>query len=242
MDILILAGGRVPTDLAEFAGVELRAELPFRGRRMMDWVVDAVSHLGQPWIVGHPDPDSPRSIPGGSSFIDSIEKGLEHCQGPEILIVTGDLPYLTRAAVDDFLNQCDRRMMLNYPIIRAEAAERQFPGMKRTLKKLREGNFTGGNIALVDRQLLMSALPKLQSAYQHRKSVLKLGQLVGPRTLLRLVVSFAWPQTLSVDTLAQSVGKMIGGPVKAILTDFAEIGADIDNLDQYRSAISASNP
>lgn len=238
MDIVILAGGKCEPGLAEHTGVEYRAELEFLGRPMVQIVLDAVSPIGDPILVGGPEGLYARQVEGGRSFVESLGRGLAAVTTEHFLLVTVDLPCLTTEAVTDFLNRCEPETALSYPIIRAEDCDRIFPGMKRTTLKLKEGEFTGGNIGYMRKDLMAKALPVLEQAYAYRKSPAKLAKLVGMGTLGRVVLAKFAPSTLDLETLERKVGRFLGVRVKAVVTPFAEIGADIDNVDQYKSLIS----
>lgn len=237
MDVVILAGGKCEPELAAFTGVEYRSDVPFQGRTMVEIVREAVSALGEPIIVGGPPGLGARQVEGGESFVASIRKGLEKVTTDTFFMATVDLPCLTQEAVSDFVERSDPGAALNYPIISVEDCDAQFPGMKRTTLKIRDGTFTGGNVGMMRTELMHRALPVLERAYAYRKSPAKLASVVGYGTLGRLVLAKLSPATLRLTRLEKAVGKFLGVPVRAIQTHFAEIGADIDNLAQYKSLI-----
>jgi len=235
LDVVVLAGGRCPEDLLEATGVEFRAGLPVRGRPMVAWVIEAVSHLGKVIVVGAPPGLSPHQLEAGATFIESLGRGIQAVTSDSFLLVTGDLPFLTRAAVDDFILRCDPAAMLSFPVIDVRESERAFPGMKRTSVKTREGRFTGGNIALIQTEQMRAALPVMERAYANRKKPLRLAAIVGIGTLFGVAIGQVVPRLLTLARLERAVGRCLGYPVRAIPTPFPEIGADIDNLEQYRS-------
>lgn len=235
MDVVLLAGGRCPDDLREATGIEFRALLPVGGRPMVERVLEAVSHLGEVIVVGGPAGFSPRQVEAGQTFIESLRRGLEEVRTPSFLLVTGDLPFLTREAVDDFLSRCRSGVMLNFAVIDVRDSQRAFPGMKRTSIKTREGRFTGGNIALLETDAMKAALPLMEEAYRNRKKPLRLAGMVGIGTLFAVAFGQVVPATLPLARLERAVGRALGHPIHAVRTGFPEIGADIDTLEQYRS-------
>lgn len=237
MDVVILAGGKSDPELAEKTGAEFRADVPFEGKTMLERVLFAVSAVGRTIVVGGNPVEGQISVPGGRTFIESIKNGLDSVSTETFFLATVDLPCLTQEAVADFISRCDASAALNYPIIEVEDCEREFPGMKRTLLKLREGTFTGGNVAVMRTDLMRKALPVLERAYAYRKSPAKLASLVGYGILGRIVLAKVLPSTLTLARLERAVGGFLGVRVKAIQTPFAEIGADIDNYSQYKSLI-----
>jgi len=233
MDVVLLAGGKLGPEFADVTQETLRALLPFEGRAMVDHVLDAVRHVGDVVLVGPVDRPGVRCIPAGEQFIHSLSAGLAEVRTDQFLMATTDLCFLTREAVDDFLARCESGALLNYPVVPMDAAEARFPGMKRTTLKLKEGEFTGGNIAVVNTAMMRAALPKMEQAYEARKSVLKLGQIVGFKTLVTLVVGKLIPGSVSLLQLEQQISRALGGKVRGIQTPFAEIGADVDTLEQF---------
>ncbi len=237
MDIVVLAGGNTSPEMEALTGLKCRAELPYQGKRMVDIVLEAVRHLGQPIVVGEVEVHDTRHAPAGDRFVQSLGNGLEQVQSEAFLLVTSDLPFLTRQAVDHFLEHADPDALLTYPIIPMEEADRQFPDMPRTTYKLREGTFTGGNIALLNTKLIRQQLPRMEEAYANRKSVLKLGKMLGPATLLTLLVGKLVPKSVTIRGLERAIGSALGGPVKAVVTPFAGVGCDIDSAEQYQAIL-----
>src|SRR5690625_1730068 len=145
---VVLAGGDATDPLAAHYGVKSKAHVPFRGRPLVSQVLTALAgsslvtstvYVGtQPEGLEH-QPDY--SLPSGKLYSDSAALGLGAAlavaPGSRLLLVTGDLPWLSSTAVDGFLAQATDD--LNYPIIRKETALRQFPDQKRTWVKLKQG-------------------------------------------------------------------------------------------------------
>lgn len=166
--------------------------------------------------------------PGGSP-LESFARGLEVLdrQGLPaswILACTGDIPFLTREAVSDFITRCrGREADLYYPIIPRRAAEERFPGVQRTYARLREGCFTGGNLFLVRREIVDRCLAGAEEFVRLRKQPLALARLVGLGLLIKYL--------LGVLTLAEAerrISRLFNIRGAAIITTHAEIGVDVD--------------
>jgi molybdopterin-guanine dinucleotide biosynthesis protein A len=236
---VLLAGGRCPADLAEAAGVEARALLPFRGKLMLDWVVDALagaSCVGPMVVVGDArEGERYTVVPGGSSFLESIRNGMEHVDAERFLIATGDIPFLTSDAVQSF---CEDAIASGgdfcWAIVPKKACDERFPGIRRTTVKLREEHVTGGNMALVNKPFLEHNWEKIAAAYAARKQKVKLAAMIGFGTLFRFAVGQAFPTVLPLAAIEAAASRLVGGKVKAILSPYAGVGTDIDNLDQWR--------
>ena len=162
-------------------------------------------------------------------MLENLQAGLMPVQlEPRVLIATVDIPLLSQAAVQDILAK-DQKVGLVYPIVTKAAAERAFPGGKRTYARLLEGTFTGGNLFLLEPRLIDAFLPRLEFILNNRKNVLRLASMFGIVALLKLAIG-----RLSIAELEQTVSKILGLPAVALITDFAEIGFDVDKEDDLK--------
>jgi len=238
--VVILAGGRCSEEMKALTECDFRADIPLlNGETCLDRTRRVLSKFGEPLVIGGREGCAPRQAPGGESFVESFAAANALVRGRRYLLVTVDLPLLTESAVSDFVSRCDPDIALSYPIVPAAECEAQLPGMKRTTLKLREGHFTGGNIAMIDAPAVQEATAILQRAYAARKSPVALAGIVGLDTLFRVLLSKLVPMTLSVAYLEKRVGKMLTIPVRAVVTHSAEIGADLDSADQYQVFLRA---
>jgi molybdopterin-guanine dinucleotide biosynthesis protein A len=241
VDVVVLAGGETDAALRELGGTDQRALLPYKGRPMVETVLDAVQHLGTPIVVASFDVPRGRRVPAGKGFVESMANGLNAVTTEAFLLVTSDIPWVTAEAVDDLIARSDPDALLNYPIIAAEDAERQFPGTTRTTLRLKEGEFTGGNAAVVKTSLMREAMPHLERAYANRKKVLALGAQVGWSTLFSLIKLKLLPGSVSVARFEADLGKFLGGRICAVRTPFAGLGTDVDNAEQYAALLRDEN-
>ncbi|MGB8954893.1 MAG: NTP transferase domain-containing protein [Tumebacillaceae bacterium] len=218
MEALVLAGGRTSK-----LPVSKKADLPIGDRTMVDYVVAALEQVPavQKVTVARDDADS---------LVENLLDALQRLSlDPEdrLLIASCDIPFLTPEAVLDFLARCEPGLDVYYPIVRKECCEQRFPGVQRTYARLREGTFTGGNLFLVRAGALPPLADRLQRLFQNRKSPLKLSRELGYGVTAQVVLS-ALLGTLSVTSLERRVAQSIGIRAKAVVSDYAEIGTDID--------------
>lgn len=234
---LILAGGA--------KSGQNRALTELAGRPMLDYVVEAVRGAIGPQcrllVAGDvPLPAGCVAVAGGASMVDTLLAGTGALAPSEtqLLVVTADIPFLTVCSVVDFLEQSQSAGAdFCWPIVRADVCAARFPGMKRTVLRLAEGTFTGGNLALLDPAFLRDRERTLQAAYARRKSVVGLARLLGPPLLLRLAASRFAPRLLSVVHAEQAVERVLGGArVRAIESPFPEIAADVDRPEDVALA------
>ena len=240
MDAVILAGGRCSQELRSATGYEYRAELPIDGKPIAQVVAETVRAAVQPLntiVVGYKLRGFPHAE-AGTSFVASLRNGLAQVYSENFILVAADLPFLEQESVREIVSAANLDMALNYPIVRAESCEARFPGMKRTTLSIREGKFTGGNIAVANKKWLETIFPVLEKAYANRKKPVSLAGQVGYGTLLKVAWGRLFPSALPLKTLEDAASRFLKAPVRAIVTNCADIGADIDNVEQYQAAVA----
>ena len=79
-------------------------------------------------------------------------------------------------------------------------------------------------------EFLRTKAAVVRHAYALRKNVPGLAALLGPATILRLLVSRIAPALLTLPQLEAAVSRLLGGATaRAIPTTHAGIGADVDH-------------
>jgi len=242
--LAILAGGSAGS-LAQAQGVGAKALVQIEGRPMLDWVLDAVEEAGEPTeIVIVEGPDRPISRAGqgrgvevvaasGTGFLDSLTAAASAFpDAGRLFVATGDLPLLTDEAVDGFIRSChNSQAELLYPIVQAEQLERAFPGRGKTTVRLREGRFTGGNLAALSRRFILQQGPTIAETFARRKSPLGMCRLFGWGFVLRLVLG-----RLSVADLEDRGTQMLGAELEAVPVEWPGIGFDVDDAEDLELA------
>ncbi len=234
MKIVVLANGKLSPELATETGLTWRSELPFRGKTFIDLVIEALRPIGEVVVVGGPERSDVTHLPGGDTFFASFSRGVTAGGEGKFMMASADLPFLTEESVRSFIQASEAAGgAICYPIVNLKTMEHKYGGMKRTSMRLKEGEFTGGNLFYVDSAMMNLVMPRMEAAYQARKNVLKLGALLGLPTLLTIVASRLVPGSVSIAALEKRVGNALGAPVRAIVSDFPEIAADIDSSEHF---------
>ncbi|NLG84108.1 MAG: hypothetical protein GX493_05760, partial [Firmicutes bacterium] len=141
-----------------------------------------------------------------------------------VLVLASDLPLLTRAALADFIRQCrEREAEIYYPIIRREVYEEAYPGSRRTYVRVKDGTFTGGNVAFFTPDVFFRHEKLFARAIACRKNPFRLAPLLGFRWLPQLLV-----RALSVAAIEARIAARLGVKVAAIESRFSEMGFDVD--------------
>ncbi len=245
---VVLAGGVDRGELAARTGVAHRPLLEVQGRPILLSALAAARgavSVGEVVLVG-PEPVQEAApeeavdarAPAGEGLVESIAQGLRAAPpaAEHLLLITGDLPLITAKAVEDFARRSlEARAEVCYPIIPKDSSERTFPGGRRTYVRLREGTFTGGNAVLATRDFLVRSEDLIRRLYASRKNPLKLAGLFGLPFLLGLLTG-----RLTIARLEARASQIIGGRVAAVISTHAELGFDVDKLEDLELARRAA--
>jgi GTP:adenosylcobinamide-phosphate guanylyltransferase len=236
MNAVVLGGGKSDDPVALAAGVSVKALVLLEGRTMAWHVLRALRESGKVDRIVYVGPVVPdfealidQGIPGQDGMLENLEAGLkaleEYGLTDRALVVTADVPLLTAAAVRDLFAR-DPGTPLVYPVVTERACELQFPGGRRTYARVREGKFTGGNLFLVEPRLVSQFMPKLRQVIANRKNPLVLAGIIG----LGILIKFLLGQ-VRIAELEDRVSRILGVQAKALISEHAEIGFDVDKAD-----------
>lgn len=140
------------------------------------------------------------------------------------IIVTSDIPMVKGEAIRDFVEKCQLESIdLGYPIIDKKLNDQKYPDVKRTYVKLKEGTYTGGNIVYFNPKIVENCTRKAEQLIEYRKNPLKMGRILGFTFLIRLLLG-----RLPISKVEDKIQKMFDIRGSAILTDYPEIGNDVD--------------
>lgn len=239
MDAIILAGSPNNGPLRGCSDEHYEALIKIDGKPMIRYVVDALLECGEINRIAVSGPAELKDIfhenrlrfsESEGTVIGNTIKALamvDHTQ--PVLIATCDIPLLTAKAVEDFVRlSSGGKADFYYPIVSMEGVDRLFPEVKRTSVKLIEGTFTGGNLFIVNPDIILRCAARAQEFINCRKSPLKLSRLLGLKFVFKLLMN-----RLSIPELEEKVAQLFGISVKAVITTFPEIGIDIDKPSDY---------
>jgi GTP:adenosylcobinamide-phosphate guanylyltransferase len=240
VDCIILAGG-LSGELTAQEEVPNKALLKIDHQEMVRYVLETyrrVHEIGRIVLVGPVDKFnflqedySLEMVPEGDSLLDNLVAANRFLKTENpVLIITADIPLVSPAAVEDFLQQCSPYDHdFYYPIVSREDCEKKFPGVRRTFVPLQEGIFTGGNIFLVNPVRIEPAVPLLRKFLEYRKNPLKMVSLLGTGFVLR-----ALTKKLSISSLEARFNDLLNIKARAIISRYAEISFDVDKEDDLR--------
>lgn len=248
LNVVVLAGGSNSPEMEAATGVTNRALVNLGAETMLSRVVSALHAADlteRIYVVGDVPSDTRYElVAGGETLLENLFAGLRAANSDgdarPVLASTSDIPFLTAESVDFFL----RESLASggdfcYPIIPISFCREHFPEMKRTTLRLREGTFTGGNMMVLNSRFLFAHEATITRAFAARKSVFKIGRMLGCGLLTRILAAqLIAPSLLTVSALEAGVSQLIGEGCQAhaVVTPYAEIGTDVDHPEDIAVA------
>jgi len=237
VDAIVLAGGNLDKfDLAEQPAA--KGLLKVADKMMVEYVLEALSaseRIGR-MVVLLPAAASPgewsrsadKVIFNDGIITENISQAIAYLGSEgKMLLVSSDIPLISGKIIDGLMQACDCVSAdVYYPIIKRETAQAAFPNTKRTYMSLREGTFTGGNIFLVDKKTFLKNRATGEELFSYRKSPFKLMKVLG----LPFIIKFIFHR-LSIVGLEQKGSSLLNSRVRAVITDHAEVGVDVDKQE-----------
>lgn len=234
VEALVLAGGKTSESLQKLTNAENEAFIEIGPKKMIQYVIEALQkskRVSRVIVVG---PRELREIvtagvilqAAGKTIIENLRLGLTRVsRGTEkLLVVSADIPFLTGKVIDNFLGAADDYDAdFYYPIIAKDTCERHFPEVKRTYVKLKEGIFTGGNIFLLNPEIITKCSKEAEELIANRKYPLKMLKLLGIQFLIKFFF-----KRLSINDLEKKVSGLFKIKGVALISRDAEIGVDVD--------------
>lgn len=248
-DAVILAGGESSGDLRKIAPYDNEALILIGKYPMIYYVYQALSAcpLIDKIVISGPaeslrcifnreGEDKLFFVNGGDNAVESFaaavkllrEKGISE----QVLILPTDIPFITTSAIEDFIERSERLGAdFCYPVTSKTVNEAKFPGVSRTYVRLKEGIFTGGNLFMIRSQVIERGLDLAVQLVERRKNPVAMARLFG----LGLVIKFLF-RRLSIAAVEERFYQMTGIRGRAIISDYAEVGVDVDKPSDLQLA------
>ncbi len=251
---IVMAGkGSSETDLlAAYTHGRPKALIPIHGRPMVAYVMDALAasrYINHVVVVGLDEvPGETFAVPldflpDTNDILTNAEVGLRHAAAlspaPDAVLFSGsDVPLVTAAIIDTFIEQCLRTdHELYYGAVERSVMEARFPGSSRSYIHLRDGDFAGGDISMLRPSVVLENRALWQRLTEARKSPLKQARLVGLWPALLLLT-----RRLSLADAERRVAKVLNLHGRVIPFPHAEIAMDVDKpfqLEIVRAELAA---
>ncbi|MDD3840265.1 MAG: nucleotidyltransferase family protein [Clostridia bacterium] len=218
--------------------------LNIHGKIMIEYVIDALveSEMIDKIVVVGPreqlsnyiDSKVDCIVDDRGSIIENAKAGVEQFEdNKRILIITSDIPMVTAEAIDDFVKRAyESGGDFCYPIVDKRLNDQKYPGVRRTYVKLKEGTFTGGNFIMIEPRVLEKCEDIAKKLIAFRKKPWKATQIIGVQFLIQLIIG-----TLSLPKLEERFSEIMGIKAVAIISDYPEIGNDVDKPSDVEMAM-----
>jgi molybdopterin-guanine dinucleotide biosynthesis protein A len=240
---ILLAGGPADDISALAPGAPNKAFVPIAGVTLARRTLDALrssSRIGRVVAVAPLVPAALAELhaadeirPAGATMSMSLRTGLARfAPGELVLVAASDLPILTVAAIDEFLDIAERSDAdLVYACVERATHERRFPEMPHTWAHLRDGTFCGaGLVAMRPRAFtaLERFLARLGAA---RKNPLQLASIFGYDVLVLYAL-----RRLTISGAQQRATSLLGVEVAAAQCTHPEIAVNVDRVSDVALA------
>ncbi len=236
IDALVLAGSPNDGPLRACSTANYEALISIKGKLMVEYVVEALRQCERVRRIAIVGPRKELAnhlrvgerellVEHGRDLTENVLLGLKQLPGArQVLLVTSDIPLITKRAIEDFIDQCkDEEVDLYYPIVPREVVEKRFAACKRTYVKLKDGVYTGGNIFLLNPAIVEECMPMGQKLVEARKSPLKLCRLVGFMFLIRFLM-----KNVTLEEAQKKVSRLLGIKGRVVISMCPEVGVDVD--------------
>lgn len=235
MDILILAGGTASPELFEVAQQSERALIDIGGETLIAPLLRA-AHAAFPAarlaIVGSEAVHEaaravvPEIVPvtPGERMVDNLAAGARALQSEQLLVCSCDIPLITAEELREFVTAARAKGLdIAYPVVARTLCEAAFPGGRRTYARLRDGEFTGGNVVLLPRVRVPALIELANAAYGARKNPARLARMLGAALVLKFVM-----KTLGIADIEARASQVLGCHAGAVQVSRAAIAFDVD--------------
>lgn len=230
MRAVILAGGRNTRSLYPGYQPGCKAQVELAGRRLIDYVLDALGHLEEVAVVAD-----------GQDFMDSLKAALTAFPRDEqVLIVTADLPLLRAPMVDQFLALCKERPGgdLYLALVPEERFTGPFRKTRKNFNRFADGAVCHGNLALVRPSILWNraAMDRVNAIYARRQSPIGSALALGLGLGLTYVLGVHFFRLVRLEQLARKLSHRFHLEMIPVLLPFPEVALDIDEESDYAIA------
>ena len=243
IDAVVLAGGPHDAIAALQPGAPNKAFVDIGGMTLVERVLAALRpsrSIGRIVAVAPPSVHDRAELAladerraDGVHIAESLRNGLAgFAPDADVLIVASDLPVLTTAAVDDFASSvCELDADIAYGCVEKRVHVARFPTVPHTWARMRDGTFCGGGIVGIKPR----ALPLLERFIERlgaaRKHPFRLASFFGWDMLARFALG-----RLTIAAAEARASKILGAPVRALVSAYAETAVNVDRLSDVELA------
>jgi len=225
-DVALLQPGAPNKAFVEIAGVTLVGRVLAALRATPQ--VDRIVVVAPPEMRGHRDLAGAGELrPDGVRITESLRNGLAgFAPDDDLLIAASDLPVLTVPATEDFITRVEALDAdVVYGCVEKGVHLQSFPDVPHTWARMRDGTFCGGGIFAMKPRALPLLDRFLEGLGAARKHPIKLARFFGVDMMLRFALG-----RLSIAQAEARASKILGAPVRALVSPYAETGVNVDRV------------
>ncbi|HHX87733.1 MAG TPA: NTP transferase domain-containing protein [Firmicutes bacterium] len=235
-EAVVLAGGEKNDPLALREELLSKMFIPVQGRPLVGYILSALAGCPsiRKIIVVGPEKElnqlqfqgySFTVVPEKGSMLDNAAAGLREVDQDNLcLLTTGDIPLANADMVESFIALCDPyEDDFYYPVITRQSCRQRFPQTRRTCVRLKEGSFTGGNLAMIRPSWFNRSRDRLETFITYRKHPLKLFRIMPFWFIIKFIFG-----RLSVADLEEYLSRILQLRARAVFCPFAELATDVD--------------
>ena len=247
VNVILLAGAANTGPLKDVSPATNEALIEIGGKPMIQYVIDGLRQAKEVQrivivappgeIEPHVTGDHLEFVPSAGHIIDNIVNAARILpKDQQLLIATSDIPLITGEIIDGLVALCRQKPAdIYYPIVEKSIGENKYPFVKRTYVTLREGIFTGGNLFIVNPEVIESTAPKARRFLDYRKAPLKMAMLLGITFVLRYLLF----RNLNLQELEAKVSQMWDLRGAVVVCPWPEVGIDVDKPSDLQLARAA---
>ncbi|HEY1882137.1 MAG TPA: NTP transferase domain-containing protein [Candidatus Cybelea sp.] len=237
MKAVITAGGRIDGAFAQVAGTQVKALANLRGMTMLERVVESLRACGvtRIAIVGGAEVRASfasrveaivdESPSGSQNLLRALRAWPE--DGEALLYATSDLPYVTAAAVGDFVDRLDPGAIA-VSLSEFAAYASRFPGSPAAGITLGGERVVNGGIFSIPAGASAPIANTASRFFEARKQPWRMAGLVSPPALLRFLFG-----RLRIADLEAEATRVLAYPARAVRNCAPELAFDVDGIAEY---------
>ena len=249
MNVIVLAGNKkvnpgsadnnnqndITTQLGNKALIKLK------DKYMIEYVINTLrnsSLIGKIAVVGPKEQLAPiigdrvdYIMEGTDSIVTNGLLAMENFKSDkQVLITTSDIPMLTVEALEDFINKAlEMNADLCYSVVDKKVNDMKYPEVKRTYARLKEGQFTGGNIFLFNPAATEKCKAFIEQMLEYRKKPAKMAMVLGFGFLIRMALGI-----LTINAVQKKTERLLGIKGAVVISGYPEVGNDVDKVSDIQ--------
>jgi hypothetical protein len=147
----------------------------------------------------------------------------------KILFASSDVPLITPEIIRGFVEECGSQEADGYyTVVEEKAIEARFPGSKRTFIPFKGGRYSGGDVLLMDVDIVKANEALVRDLTGSRKNYWKQAQMIGLGFILRFIF-----RTMTVHEAMERASSRLNFNAEVVETRFVELGMDLDKPHHY---------